>query len=204
MDIKQITGISTLLVLINSVLAMPSVAQSKNTYKCLIFKNNPTTVVDTKRGKIQLISWKSNFFSNSTWTPQKRCDEVSKRFQKFSDNGTLRYVATGTMNRQSVICVAQKKSSGFGCQTDGLLLTLEPKDNPNTVLQELFDISARVSSGGLSRGGILDLEAFLNTAPVISTTTESTPTNNITPKDQQIVSPPSQSPCPPLLCPDNE
>ena len=194
MNIKSIACVS--IVLINQIFLLPSQAQTRNIYNCLKFRNEPITVVDTTRGRIQLIVWKSNFFASSGWPPNKRCQAVTQRFQKFSDNGTLRYIATGTMNRQPVICVAQKKPSGFKCRPDGLLITLQRNDNPNQVLRDLFDISSRISSGGLTRGGILDLEEFLENAPTTQVIDKPTQTNFDEPQDQ--------SPCPPVLCPDNE
>ncbi|NBD15044.1 MAG: hypothetical protein GVY04_02520 [Cyanobacteria bacterium] len=109
----------------------------------------PVTVVDTKRGRIELIIWKSQFFANSGYTPQKRCDQVTARFQQHSDAETLRYISTGTMNQQNVICVA--KNDAGDCRSDGLLITLEAQDNPNQVLRELFNLKERASSGGIFR-----------------------------------------------------
>ncbi len=200
MNIKTIIPIS-ILAIINSILPLPSHAQSQNIYNCLEFKNNPTTVVDTQRGRIQLIIWNSNFFRASGWTPQRRCEAVTQRFQKFSDSGSLRYIATGRMNRLPVICVAEKKPSGFKCKSDGLLITLQPSDNPNNVLIDLFDISSRISSGGLSRGGILDLEEFLENVPTIPDETQPSSTTDMSNDTTSI--PPEKSPCPPLLCPDD-
>ena len=168
MNIK-IISIFTFSVLAVIGFSFPSQSQHKsgNIYRCIKTNTYPVTVVDTTRGTIELIVWKSDHFRQSGWSPQKRCEEVTRRFQKFSDNKTLRYITTGRMNRQKVICVAQKKSTGIRCREDGLLITLEPNDNPSMVLDELFDISSRISLGGLSRGAILDLEEFLQTVPVM-------------------------------------
>lgn len=97
-----------LLTIANGFFSQDSLAQTKNSYKCIQLNGKPTTIVDTARGRIQLIVWQSDFFRDSGWTPQKRCNEVTKRFQQFSDSGSLRYIATGTMNQQPVICVAEK------------------------------------------------------------------------------------------------
>ncbi|PHV62584.1 COP23 domain-containing protein [Cyanobacterium aponinum] len=198
-----------LLTIANGFFSQDSLAQTKNSYKCIQLNGKPTTIVDTARGRIQLIVWQSDFFRDSGWTPQKRCNEVTKRFQQFSDSGSLRYIATGTMNQQPVICVAEKKSSGFKCRGDGLLLTLQPKDNPSKVLTDLFNMSARTSTGGLSRGGVLDLDSFLATASTISSdNNDNLPTSNNNSLPPTIISNPetNQKPkdnpsCPPILCP---
>jgi len=208
-----------LILIIGQILSLflvnPLKADSKkNVYSCINYQGKPMTVVDTTRGRIQLIVWQSDYFRASGWTPEKRCQEVTKRFQIFSDNGSLRYIATGTMNNQPVICVAEKKGSAFKCRGDGLLLTLQSNDNPSKVLTELFNMSARTSAGGLSRGGILDLDNFLATAETIpnednlpSSNTNNNPpptiiTNPSTPKPT-IENPQDNdsSSCPAILCP---
>jgi hypothetical protein len=210
--------------------ALPNQSQTKprNVYTCAQINGYPTTIVDTARGRIELIVWKNNYFSQSGWTPQRRCNHISQRFQKFSDNGTLRYVAVGTMNEQKIICVAIKKKSGIRCRDDGLLLTLEPKDDPNTVLDLLFNYASRVSTGGLYRDPrLMNLDQFLQDVPIISTSDQSgqnissteTPTipppeikgedqsgQNTSSTEKPTIPPPEikggEDPvCPPLLCP---
>lgn len=82
----------------------------------------------------------------------------------------LNYLTTGRINRQPVVCVA--KSLGSGCSE--VLITLEPRDNPNLVLQELLNLRVRAASAPITRGGsqvspapvYVDLNEYLNTAPV--------------------------------------
>jgi Circadian oscillating protein COP23 len=128
-------------------------------------KTIPTTFAQTKRGNVPVIRWQSTFFSSSNlYTPQKRCEEVSRRFQKYYSEGTLAYLTAGQMNAQNVICVSEE----YGGPCQGLLLTLEPKDNPQTVLKDL--LSARNRAGGpltRSTGSLyVDMDNFLETTPV--------------------------------------
>lgn len=125
----------------------------------------PTTFARTKRGNIPVIRWQSTHFSkSSSYTPLKRCEEVSRRFQKYYSEGALAYLTAGQMNAQNVICVSDEY--GGACQ--GLLLTLEPKDNPQEVLKDL--LNARNRAGGpLTRSSsslYVDMTNFLETAPV--------------------------------------
>jgi Circadian oscillating protein COP23 len=125
----------------------------------------PTTFARTKRGNVPVIRWQSTFFSNSNvYTPLKRCEEVSRRFQKYYSEGTLAYLTAGQMNAQNVICVSEE----YGGPCQGLLLTLEPKDNPQTVLKDL--LNARNRAGGpltRSTGSLyVDMANFLETTPV--------------------------------------
>jgi hypothetical protein len=128
-------------------------------------KTVPTTFARTKRGNVPVIRWQSTFFqASSIYTPLKRCEEVSRRFQKYYSDGTLAYLTAGQMNTQNVICVSEE----YGGPCQGLLLTLEPKDNPQAVLKDL--LNARNRAGGpltRSTGAIyVDMDNFLETTPV--------------------------------------
>lgn len=181
----------------------PVEAQTKrNVYSCINHQGKPSTVVDTDKGRILLIVWESDFFRSSGWTPQKRCEEVSQRFQYFSDNKQLRFLTTGEMNRQNVICVGKALGGDvYQCIKDGLLITLERHDNSNQVLQDLFK-ATRSSNDSIRRGDkyVLDMDVFIKNAEVISQISPpqtSIPEVSPTP----ISEPPKENPnCPPLFC----
>ncbi len=100
----------------------------------------PATVVKTKSGKqVPIIYWKSSTFSGSGWTPERRCREVSMRFQQFHSTDNLEFITTGRMNGLPVICVAN--SNGGPCA--GLLYTLKPGQNATATLQKLFDVQKK-------------------------------------------------------------
>jgi Circadian oscillating protein COP23 len=151
-------------------------AQSNARFFCGAITNpatgekTPMTFARTQRGNVEMIRWKSTFFNNrvNDFTPMNRCTEVSRRFQAFYNQGILSYLTTGKMNDQNVICVAEE----YGGPCSGLLLTLEPKDDPQQVLQELMNVRTRASGGPLTRGSgsaYFDVEDFLATAPVQTT-----------------------------------
>ncbi|WP_404785723.1 COP23 domain-containing protein [Altericista sp. CCNU0014] len=143
----------------------------------------PTTIARTQRGNVLMIRWKSSFFANglNNYTPESRCLEVSRRFQTFYDSGTLAFLTTGKANGQNVICVAEE----YGGSCKGLLLTLEPKDNPQQVLQDLMDVRVR-ARGPITRGAdstYIDVEEFLDTAPVQEDTLSVSPAVRVSPKN---------------------
>lgn len=155
-------------------LAQPSHAESKpdtrffcgKTINAATGQKIPTTLASTRRGNVAMIFWKSTFFGQKGqgFSPIDRCQEVSKRFQAFYKDGVLSYLTTGKMNNQNVICVSDE----YGGPCQGLLLTLEPKDNPEQVLQELLNVRAR-ARGPLVRGSgssYIDVQDFLDNAPV--------------------------------------
>ena len=113
---------------------------------CISTNGVPATVVSTKAGKqVPIIYWKSKAFSGSGWTPSRRCQEVSSRFQEYHQSGMLNFITTGRMNGLPVICVA--KSNGGSCA--GLLYTLKPGQNATATLQKVLDILTRPDAAPL-------------------------------------------------------
>jgi hypothetical protein len=144
-------------------------------------KKVPTTFARTKRGNVPVIRWQSAYFqASSVYTPLKRCEEVSSRFQKYYSDGTLAYLTAGQMNAQNVICVSEE----YGGPCQGLLLTLEPKDNPQVILKDL--LNARNRAGGpLTRSTAsiyVDMANFLETTPVEEDLSSQTSPRMTTPK----------------------
>lgn len=155
-------------------MARPSYAEGKidtrffcgKTMNTKTGKAVPTTLASTRRGNVAMIFWQSTFFAQQGkgFTPTDRCKEVSKRFQAFYQEGILSYLTTGKMNNQNVICVSDE----YGGPCQGLLLTLEPKDNPEQVLQELLNVRARARGAIVRSSGssYVDVQEFLDNAPV--------------------------------------
>lgn len=114
---------------------------SNNTYYCGQLNGSWNTFVNTPRGRVKLVNWVQSF--SERWNPQNRCIEISGRFQKFLDAGTLKYIRTGTVNKLPVICVADYK--GGTCPDKNVLITLEPDTDPEAVLIRLVDFRRSVS-----------------------------------------------------------
>ena len=66
--------------------AVPALAAEPlaSSLSCMDANGVPATVVTTKSGKqVPIIYRKSDAFSASGWTPVRRCQEVSVRFQEY-------------------------------------------------------------------------------------------------------------------------
>lgn len=97
----------------------------------------PTTKAAKSDGsQVDIIRWTSNSFSADGWGPQRRCQEVSKRFDQYLKEGRLKYLTTGRMNGVPVICTSL--TNGGPC--DGLLYTLKPNQNPTVTLENLMEV----------------------------------------------------------------
>jgi Circadian oscillating protein COP23 len=129
----------------------------------------PTTYAWTDKGKIAIVRWSKKWGSGQAFTPQRRCEEVSPRFQEAFNNGTLNFITNGTMNGQPTICAAKENKGA--CQT--LLMTLRPEENPLQLLNNLKDVLNGRGAGPIQHSSgtpqvyyQVDMEAFLNNAPV--------------------------------------
>ena len=113
---------------------------SARSFVCSSAAGAPATNVVTGDGRqVPVIRWTSSVFSDAGWSQQRRCQEVSSRFDGFLKQGRLSYITTGRMNGQPVICTAG--SRGGAC--DGLLFTLKPGQDATATLKNLLEIRVK-------------------------------------------------------------
>ena len=107
--------------------------QIEDTYNTVAIVNN-----DDDNPKI-IIKWVSNTFKG--YSPEERCKSVSEKFQIYNDIGELKFITTGVINRQNVICVAKAKK--LDCNRElpnqGLIFTLKPGQSGKETLRQLID-----------------------------------------------------------------
>jgi hypothetical protein len=128
----------------------------------------PTTFANTTRGTIAVVVWNSTHFSYSGYTPERRCQEVSSRFQKLYNSGQLNFLTAGYLNGQPAICAG---NSNPPCTSDKLLFTLKPGSDAAARIQQMFYISSGASNAPLlessDSSATVDLKRFLEQAPVV-------------------------------------
>ncbi|MBD2691370.1 COP23 domain-containing protein [Anabaena catenula] len=115
----------------------PTYAQS-TTFVCGVSEGKPATIAVTPRGNIPIILWVSNKFTGAGFNPQRRCAEVSPRFQKLYDQGALTFITAGYLNNQPVICATG--STGGLCNSSNLLYTLKRGQDAAKTIQRLNEI----------------------------------------------------------------
>lgn len=122
--------------------SQPSAAQSRQFF-CGLSYNYPATMVRHTRKSVPLIVWTENSWINDKWTPRKRCEALSDRFQDLNNKGELRVLKTGRVNGLPVICGL---SSNLGsCNRSNVLLTLKGDQDPNLVLDQLLNTRGTVT-----------------------------------------------------------
>ena len=118
----------------------PARAASASRFVCGSSGGAPATQAITRDGKtVTVIRWTSSVFDDAGWSQQRRCQEVSSRFEDFRRSGQLQYLTTGRINGQPVICTSP--SNGGPC--DGLLYTLKPGQDATATLRTLLDIRVK-------------------------------------------------------------
>lgn len=160
----SVFAISSLTIATTFIGSHPASAGS-TTFVCGTSQGVPATMARTPRGDVPVIRWVSSYFSGSGWTPERRCQEVSQRFESYNQTGALNYLTTGEENNLPVICVTDRK--GGSCH--GTLFTLKNGSNPDATLQNLLNVRIR-ASGPLRESkqsrAYIDMNDFLKTAPL--------------------------------------
>lgn len=169
--VQVVSGIA-IAMSVTATMTQPAPAQSRNRYFCAIKNGAPTTFARTPRGNVPMIRWVSHLGGRD---PLQRCQEVTDRFQTFSDNGSLRFLRSGILNGQPVLCAARFR--GGTCDQSTVLITLQPGQDPQLVRQQLIDIASRASSGPIRLRSnevifyeegepYVNIDKLLETAPV--------------------------------------
>jgi Circadian oscillating protein COP23 len=86
-----------------------------------------------------LIIWKSEAFGN--FTPQKRCETVSPKFQAALQQGR-NYLIAGIDKKSGVGIVCATKSPDQVCDRTNMLFTLKSYQAADTTIQEISDLFA--------------------------------------------------------------
>ena len=146
----------------------------KTQFLCGSWRDIPMTVAQTPRGNIPIVYWVSDWINdpNSDLTPQRRCEIVSKNFQKAYDRGELQYITTGFKNGQDIVCVAEEQNGPCVSQ----LFTLKPGSDPEASIKQLMNIGdsyASTSGGPLYQSSgqkrlYINFADFLTEAPEVS------------------------------------
>jgi hypothetical protein len=114
-------------------------------FTCTEVEGRLATAVKTKKGDVPLVYWDSGALAGAGFTPEVRCKKVTQRFTNLYENGQLKYLATGTVNRQPVICGI--KVSRSSCTSSNMLFTVKPGSDPRNVLRQLNAVRNRAAGG---------------------------------------------------------
>lgn len=127
------------------ILGFSQDAQASGKFYCGSYNGLPSTMTNSsKTGKpIPIIMWKSSHFASDGWSPERRCEAVSDRFNTLHQKGQMNHLSTGVMNGMPVICAVASRPGR--CEDGSLLYTLKPGQNPNKTLKNLLSIRTRAT-----------------------------------------------------------
>jgi len=164
------------------VASIPTPAQTTG-FVCGKSGGQPATILQRSGGNVTVIKWVSNSFSDSGFDAQRRCEQVSDRFQQYHKTGNLKYLTTGVINRQPVICVANRRGGDCARElpNNGLLFTVKPGSDARDTLKRLVNLRDRASTNSLNEGApsnrvdvengdrlYIDMGEYLNSQPTES------------------------------------
>lgn len=119
-----------------SVPAAPTTtAQAQDTrFSCELVNGEYTVMYYPESQPDQAYPWAIPSELGGGWTPQKRCDAITYRFEEYRQEGLLE-LATGTENGYDTICVTTQLDPS-DCK---LILTVPPGQDPQLTRDLIFD-----------------------------------------------------------------
>lgn len=176
----------------------PAIAETSSPkFYCGKLDNTPTTMAKTRRGPVPIISWVFDGFGEN-YKPEDRCQIVSAKFQAYYEDDSINFLRAAYLNKQPVICAAKSK----GDRSCAVLFTLKPGSDPNRTLRQLLNIRDRTSNVILQESYVptateVDLNDFLENAPVAGATAEPAPSTTAPQESQPAPQPAPSAPSPP-------
>lgn len=120
----------------------PSFAQGQEVYYCGELNDAPATMMRAGRQDIPITQWITTEFGE--WTPDARCQEVSRQFQIAHETGRD-FLTTGEKNGYNIICATSV--AGGNCEEQ--LMTISPGQNADISLETLENIQNGTTSAVL-------------------------------------------------------
>ena len=115
-------------------------------FSCQNLDGKLSTVVSKNQVEppVAIIHWdlNNNYFGDE-YTPELRCNIVSQRFQTLYEKDRLAFLTVGVSDWETsfgipIICSVSQ--TGDSCTEANLLITLENRDDPNNVLEQLIAV----------------------------------------------------------------
>ena len=129
----------------------------------------PATVawVPQRQSNVPIIAWNSQHVL--AWNPQRRCEAVSPKFQRFYTDGRLNYLSNGETGGYPIICALLDQQEQ--CSSENQLFQVRPGSNPEDVVLGLKGILIGDSSEPIYQSSgkriFVSVSMFLENAPAI-------------------------------------
>ncbi len=123
-------------------------AQNADTrFRCELVNGEYTVMYSPESQPNQSYPWAIPSELGGGWTPQRRCDAITQRFEEYRGEGLLE-LATGTENGYDTICVTTQLDPS-DCK---LILTVPPGQDPQLTRDLIFDNLLVADDGQQTQG----------------------------------------------------
>lgn len=111
-------------------------------FTCQFFDGEYTVMYHPESQPDQAYAWATPGLMGGGWTPERRCNEISRRLEFYRPDGLLE-MRIGTENNYNIICVTTQKSPDY-CQ---IVLTVPPGQDPQLTRDRVFENLTIADSG---------------------------------------------------------
>lgn len=136
--------------------SQPAIAErAQGRIYCSQDGNTPTTVIDNGSRTVGLVRWTRDF--SPEWDPQKRCEQVSKKFAQNQASGLLVEIVPARANGLPVLCASPGRvdSAEYICPDAQILMTLRYEDDASNFIDRLAELNEGRSVEALKHSGAL-------------------------------------------------
>lgn len=102
-------------------------------FTCQFFEGEYTVMYHPESQPDQAYAWATPSLMGGGWTPERRCNEISRRLEFYRPDGLLE-MRTATENNYDIICVTTQKNPD--CQ---IVLTVPPNQDPQLTRDRVFE-----------------------------------------------------------------
>lgn len=124
----------------------PSKATGNVRFTCEVKNGQYTVMYHPESQPGQAYAWANPTALGSGWTPERRCNEISRRLESYRPDG-LQEMKTGVENGYNIVCVTTQKAPG--CR---IVLTVPPGQDPVLTRDRVFQNLTVADSGQQTQG----------------------------------------------------
>ncbi len=110
-------------------------------FSCQAVNGQPTVMYNPQSQPNQYYAWATPTALGGGWSPERRCDEISRRLEFYRPDGLLE-LQTGVENGYNTVCVTTEDVSS--CR---IVLTVPPGQDPMAVRDRIFNNLLVADSG---------------------------------------------------------
>jgi hypothetical protein len=121
-------------------------ASTDSRFSCQLMNGQYTVMYHPISQPDQSYAWATPSVLGGGWTPERRCNEISRRLELYRPDG-LQEMQTSVENGYNIVCATTQKDS-----TCRIVLTVPPGQDPQLTLNRVFENLTIADSGQQTQG----------------------------------------------------